>query len=262
MMRVCRVSLVSGRLPEEGQPEAVVSEEVARNLGLKVGDILLKPDSEDAYAPVPVRLVGLLRGESWVGMTSKSFVDFHSPFTWQGYLAFAKTPAEQTKLGVAMQKVVDMSRARVWPFSYIIKETQSSLANLYLVLSILIGIVVFTISFVCGLLANIYFTQRLPEIATLSAIGYTRRALLWRAGMETLLYCVLGWLIGCLVTILLLATLKTTLLTPRGLMLDAFDPFAYLFTIPLPITITLFAQLTIAIRLARLDPVSIIERRA
>lgn len=261
MMQVCGVYVAQGRMLEEGAAEAVVSEEIARNLGVKIGDYLLKPESEDSYAPVPVKLVGLLRGANWVGLTSKSFVDFNSPFTWQGYLAFAKTPAQQGELSRAMEGVVDKSRARVWPFSYVVKETRLSLANLYLVLGIIISIVVFTISFVCGLLANIYFTQRLPEIATLSAIGYSRQSLLYRAGAETLLYCVLGWLLGCVATIGLLTTIKITLITPRGLLLNALDFSAYLFTIPLPLTITLFAVITIAVRLARLDPVSIIERR-
>jgi hypothetical protein len=48
---------------------------------------------------------------------------------------------------------------------------------------------------------------------------------------------------------------------PRGLLLNPLDLSAYIFTVPLPGTITLFAVITISIRLARLDPVSIIERR-
>ncbi|MCS6777892.1 MAG: ABC transporter permease [Chloroherpetonaceae bacterium] len=261
LMRVCQVTVSEGRMLREGAAEAVVSEEVARNLGVKVGDNLLFPESEDRYAPVPVKLVGLLRGASWLGLTSKSFVDRHSPYTWQGYLAFARTPELQEELGREMEQRVDRSRARVWPFSYVVRETQLSLANLYLVLGVIISIVVFTISFVCGLLANIYFTQRLPEIATLSAIGYTRNLLLARAGMETVIYCMVGWGAGCVITIGVLTAIKATLITPRGLLLNPLDFSAYLFTVPLPITITLFALLTIACRLARLDPVSIIERR-
>lgn len=261
IMARCGVTLAAGRMPRENEPEAVLSEEVARNLGLRLGDVVLEPQSEDSYAPVPIRLVGLLRGEVWLGLTSKALVDRLSPFTWQGYLAFARTPAEQRRLDAAMERVVDKSKARVWQFSYLVRETQQSLANLYLILRLIIGIIVFVISFVCGLIANIYFMQRLPEIATLAAIGYQRRFLLWRAVKETGLYCGLGWIFGCLLTILLLHVVRTTMLTPRGLLLDALDFSAYLLTLPLPLTITLFAVTTIWMRLARLDPVSIIERR-
>ena len=96
-----------------GQPEAVLSEDVAQNLGLKVGDILSRPDSEDSFAPIPIRLVGVLRGRVWLGLTSKSLVDANSPFTWSGYLAFAPTAdeAQQRRLDDADIFAGDMENA-------------------------------------------------------------------------------------------------------------------------------------------------------
>jgi ABC-type lipoprotein release transport system permease subunit len=259
----CSIKLSQGHLPTEGQAEAVISEEVARNLGLKVGDNLLAPASEDNYAPVPVKLVGLLRGSHWLGMTSKSFVDSNSPFTWSGFLAFAPTRdvAAQEKLDDAVERTVDKADARVWRYSSLVKETQSALSNLYLILNLVVSIIVFSVAFVCGLLFNIYFTQRLPEIATLAAIGYPRFQLIRRALVETAILCFFGWLLGGILTVGLLEALKYGLFVPRGLLLNPLDPAAFVFTLPLPFAITLVAVLTIGLRLNRLDPVTIIERR-
>jgi ABC-type lipoprotein release transport system permease subunit len=263
LMARCGVRLVAGRMPKEGAPEAVLSDDVAKNLGLKVGDILSRPESEDSYAPIPIRLVGLLHGPVWLGLTSKALADANSPFTWVGCLAFAKTPdqAAQRRLDSAVDRVVNKGRARVWKFAGLVKETQSALSNLYLILNIVVGIIVFAIAFVCGLLSNIYFTQRLPEIATLSAIGYARAALLRRAVGETALLCAGGWLLGGLITVGLLWVVRAVALAPKGLLLNPTDLYAYAFTLPLPLTIILFALGTIGLRLAALDPVSIIERR-
>ncbi len=262
-MTRCSVHLSKGRLPTEGEPEAVISDDVARNLGLKLGDILLKPDSEDNYAPVPVKLVGILHGPRWMGLTSKTFVDMNSPFTWSGYLAFAPTrdAAAQEKLDDAIEKCVGKGNARIWRYSGLVKETQSALSNLYLILNLVVTIIVLSIAFVCGLLFNIYFTQRLPEIATLSAIGYPRALLIRRVLGETSLLCISGWAAGGVCTVALLWMLKLWLLSPKGLLLDPFDPYSFVFTLPLPFAITLVAVLTIGLRLSRLDPVSIIERR-
>ena len=259
----CHVHLAAGRLPTEGAPEAVLSDDIAQNLELKIGDIVSKPDSQDSYAPVPIRLVGLLHGPCWLGLTSRSFVDTYSPFTYTGYLAFAKTPrlAEQRRLDDEIAHVVKNGQARVWRFAGLVSETKSALANLYLILDLVVGIIVFTISFLCGLLSNIYFTQRLAEIATLSAIGYSRALLLGRTVGETALLCIFGWGIGSVVTIGLLWLLRVVAMTPRGLLLDPLDTGAYTFTLPLPIAIIGFALVTIWLRLATLDPVSIIERR-
>src|SRR4030095_8661040 len=60
LMERCGVRLVAGRMPKDGEPEAVISEEVAKSLDVRVGAILSKPESEDSYAPIPIRLVGFL----------------------------------------------------------------------------------------------------------------------------------------------------------------------------------------------------------
>jgi ABC-type antimicrobial peptide transport system permease subunit len=263
MLERCGVRLLKGRLPAEGAPEAVISDDVARNLKVEIGDVLFNPDSPDSYAPIPIRLVGLLHGPVWLGLTSKALVDANSPFSYTGYLAFSREPGDraQRRLDAQIARVVNPGATRVWKYSGLVAEIRSSLSNLYLILNLVIGIIIFAISFVCGLLSNIYFTQRLPEVATLSAIGYARSQLLRRALGETSLFCVLGWLIGSILTVLLLAVVRSVYLAPRGLLLNPLEPRAFGFTLPLPLAITAFAYLTIALRLSTLDPVSIIERR-
>ncbi len=264
LMQRCNIRLSAGRMPRDGEPEAVISDDVARNLGLKVGDILSKPEYQDSYAPIPIRLVGVLRGPVWLGLTSKSLVDRESPYNFVGYLAFARTnaSADQARLAASIERAMSKNKGRVWTFAGLVQEAQSALSNLYLIMNIVIGIIVFAISFVCGLLFNIYFTQRMPEIAMLSAIGYGRSRLIARALGETVILCVFGWLIGGVVTASLLMAIRDILMVPRGLLLNAVDFRAFAFTLPVPVAIMLFALCTIGIRLATLDAVSIIERRA
>lgn len=263
LLERCHVRLIAGRLPNEGMPEATISDDVARNLHAKLGSIIAQPNSLDDYAPVPIRLVGLLHGPVWIGLTSKSEVDKTAPFTFTGYLAFAPTPSQiaQRRLDAAIERVVDHTQVRVWRFADLVHETESALSNLYLILNVVIGLIIFAIAFVCGLLSNIYFAQRLPETAMLAAIGYSRPVLLKRALGEVALLCFCGWLMGALLTLGTLWCIRTIFLAPKGLLLNLLDPIAFVFTLPLPITIALFALATIAYRLTRLDPVSIIERR-
>ncbi len=262
MLERCGVRLAEGRMPKEGAPEAVISGDVARNMKVKLGDFVCTPESEDSYAPVPVKLVGLLEGKVWMGLTSKSFVDENSPITGEGYLLYAKQGYSQERLDLDIENTVDKSKARAWTYHGLLVATQSALVNLYLILNIVVGTIVVSIAFVCGLLSNIYFTQRLPEIATLSAIGYPRRLLLRRAVSETVLFCGLGWVLGAILTVFFMKVVQITLLAPKGLLINPFDPQALVFTAPLPFMVSGVAWLTIGLRLSRLDPVSIIERRA
>jgi hypothetical protein len=59
--RVGTQVLPGGRLPADGMPEAVISEPIAQNKRVKVGDMIAGPTDEGGISgsPVPVRLVGI-----------------------------------------------------------------------------------------------------------------------------------------------------------------------------------------------------------
>jgi len=112
-----------------------------------------------------------------------------------------------------------------------------------------------------GLLANIYFQQRLVEFGLLQAIGFTRRGLLMRVSLETITVVALGWVLGVLCAMGVLLWAKVRIMEPRGLYIEPFDPIAYQYTLPVPIMVLAFALFTIGWRLRTFDPVAIVERR-
>jgi len=55
---------ITGRYPKDGAPEMIVSEPVARNQNLKIGDIFLKPDEAENFSRMPVKVVvGIIEAE-------------------------------------------------------------------------------------------------------------------------------------------------------------------------------------------------------
>lgn len=262
VLRQCGLRLVSGRMPGDGQPEVALHADIARNRKLKLGDVVLKPDSEDSYSLIPMRLVGTFDGPVWLALGSESFVQANFPLSTQGIVILARTEEDQRRLDRILDKQLDKSRCRTWTYASLVRETKDALSSLYLIMNVVITIIIFAIAFLTGMLANIYFMQRIPEFATLSAIGYQRRSLLARILAEIGLLCAAGWLVGSLLNVALLLGIKTWLMTPRGLLVNPYDLSAYRYTVPLPLTIALFAVLPISRRLQQLDPVSIIEKRA
>jgi len=95
----------------------------------------------------------------------------------------------------------------------------------------------------------------------LAAIGLRRSTLVWHAVSETVILTTLGWLVGVAVNFGTLSAMKGSVFEPRGMLINPGDPLSYLNTLPIPVFITLFAVVTIGVKLARLDPVTIIERR-
>ena len=74
---VMSVSMMPGRTSYTGMPEAALSEPLAKNKHLKIGDVIAGPTDEGgiAGAPVPVRCVGILSGPVWIAVTTKTFCD-------------------------------------------------------------------------------------------------------------------------------------------------------------------------------------------
>ena len=270
MQRVGTSLLPGGRMPADGMPEAVLSEPIAENKKVKIGDIIAGPDDQGGVSgsPVPVRLVGILRGPIWIAFTSKSFCDSTFLYSPKTTVFTAKSEKDLFAMNVDLLPEANKSRgrlnsAKVQLFSYqnLVHDLRDSLSSMYLIMGVVNGMVIFVIALMSGMLANIYFTQRLPEFAVLAAIGYQRATLIWRIIGETLLLTVAGWLAGGVVTVIGLTLMKSTLFEPRGLIINPHDLFAYEYTLPIPFCLTIFAVATIAVRLVRLDPVTIIERR-
>ncbi|MDX1931104.1 MAG: ABC transporter permease [Capsulimonadales bacterium] len=262
--------LTEGRMPAEGMPEAAISQPLAKNKRIKIGDIIAGPLDEGGISgsPIPVRCVGILRGPVWIAISTKSFCDTTFLAAPRSTIYTAKTPAELMAINDTMMPAhnkesgkLSPSRCQVLSRQNLIKQVRDSLSTMFLIMAVVNGTVIFVIALMSGMLSNIYFTQRIGEFAVLAAIGYQRTQLVGRILAETFLLNLIGWAIGATLTYVVLSVFREPVFEPRGLFIDPLDRFAYAYTLPIPIVITAFAVVTIGIRLLRFDPVTIIERR-
>jgi len=182
--------LAEGRMPIDGAPEAVLSEGIVRNRRYKIGDVITNDsDSGTLIAvPVPVKLVGILHGPTWLAFTSQSFVDNALPLVPHSLLVTSKNPANQIALGDALYNKLDRVRVNVFAFRTLVDLLRKSLASLYLIMAIVNFTVIFVVALMAGMLSNIYFTQRVSEFAVLSAIGIRRSILIWHAISYTAIF--------------------------------------------------------------------------
>ena len=250
-----------GRKPAQGAPEAIISEPVARNLGLKIGSKLLGPEDQESYAPVPVTVVGIARTEDWIGVADIDFqrANFFPPV--DAALLFAKDRASQARLDAAAVKELKGSRAQVFTYGQIRKQSDEMFVTLYKILNVVIATLVAVITLMMGMLINIYQGQRTVEYGLLQAIGYNRGQLLRRSVAEAVLVVIAGWLLGIVGSRVFLSIVKRTLMDPRAYALDVANPTAIAYTVPLPVAVLLVAVGTIVWRFRDFDPVAVVERR-
>lgn len=250
-----------GKLPSGNKPEAVISEPVARNLNLKIGSQVLGPEKEDAYSPHVVKVVGIVKTNRWLIIDPIEYQrENHFP-PIDLAMVFAKNLKDQDKLDHWSDKHFKGKRAGILCYFQIEKNTNDMFRTLFQILNVVIGTLVLVITFMMGLLINIYQSQRLVEFGLLQAIGYTKKSLLRRVMRETITVVILGWIFGLGLAIGLLEVVDATLMAPQAFGLETMDKLALQYTIPLPISILLTASLTVIWRFRRFDPVGVVERR-
>ena len=252
---------IVGRLPTPGKPEAIVSEPVARNLGLKIGGVLLKPEDNENYSPKYVKVVGIAQSSQWLMAVDLDYLKaYHFP-PIDIAIAFAKDPAEQDRFDRWAAKEFAGQRAQIFAYFQIEKQTNEMFVTLYKILNVVIGILVMVITVMMGMLINIYQSQRLVEFGLLQALGYTKRQLLRRVLAETVAVILLGWSLGVGLAYLGLKIIDARLMRPSAFALDPLDPGAFAYTATVPVAILLVAFFTVARRFSAYDPVGIVERR-
>lgn len=252
---------VEGRLPERGKPEVIVSRPVARNLNLKIGSVLLSPETQEAYSPLPVKVVGIAQTDEWLMLNDFEYQEKNHFPPLDNVLVFAKDLDTQGRIDRWAIKEFKGERAQVFAYHVLEEQTNEMFAILYRILDVVIGTLVLVITFMMGMLMNIYQSQRLVEFGLLQAIGYTKRQLLGRVLAETAWVLALGWALGVGTSLALLSLVKRTLMDPHAFALAVWDPIAFRYTIPVPIAIALIGWFTVWTRFRNFDPVGVVERR-
>ena len=263
--------LVAGRWPEPGNNEVVLTENLLRNRSLEVGARIGQIVDEEDWLNGEWLIVGSFGATEGIGgIGNLDFLQKHyldppgltdSLQIQPQVLAVAPTPGEEAGMEAVLDSlpkdevfVVHRSRAR--------RNFESITANVDTILWMLNAVTIAVIALALGLLNVIVLMQRANEFGLLAAIGYTKSILMRRVFLEAATTVAVGWMLGILLSIGIYAGLNSLIFVPRGLdALSVLTVRVVLFTVPVPITVTLFSVAIVIWQLHRMDPVAIIERR-
>lgn len=254
-------TLTQGRLPRPDQPEVIISDELARNLNLKLNSIIMQPDDRDNYSPKAVRVVGIAESDNWFALAPIGYLRKNHFPPVDALLAFAKTARDQLTLDKWAEGRFKGESAEVFTYGALERQADTMFNILYQILNVVIATLVVVITLMMGMLINIFLSQRVQEFGLLQALGYTKRALVGRVLIETTTFIVTGWILGVIAAYAMLRVVKAILMDPHSFALDPLDKWAYAYSIPVPVAIFLVALGTLAVTFRRFDPVGVVERR-
>jgi len=257
-----------GRLPLPHSNEIVLSDAIAANRDLQVGDVIGgETDSDDVPViddlPTEMVVAGILSPDRpWVALASYEYLHSHELTSSRGpRLLIIAREGQKGALDTWLVESLDATQTRIITHAIEESEYREMTASMVLTFAALECMIAAVAAVALATLNHIFFTQRREEFGILNAMGRGRRWLMWRAMKETGSAVGVAWVIGAAFCGIGLLVVQGLVYAPRSLTLDFFSPVPWLLTIPVPLAVVLASVGTIAWMLHRLDPVAIIERR-
>lgn len=274
LARLCGNRLVAGRWARVNEPEIVMSRAWAANKGVKLNGFVEVKNERLPTLTEPQKLVGILDGGSNFALTDRSYLllEIQPAFLRTSELLIPKTQSERQAMNADIDKVLkspkhsglstpEVAVVQFYTFEKLVKDLRKTLGFLYKFLAVADILVIGAVALLSGFLANIYFEQRLPEFGLLSAFGFRREKLARRLVIESGSLVIAGWLMGLFLTWLIFRGLDVFYMRPRGLVLANIDATALIYTMPAPLIVGIASLGTVLLRLYKLDPIEIMERR-
>jgi ABC-type lipoprotein release transport system permease subunit len=270
------LELQEGHLPRLHSNEMVISQIVAQNRDLQIGDVIGDPDhpaypgAENIRLPTEYVISGIFArpatgAENWLCFISLEFVESHEAYNSPGNatrpLIVVPQAGQKTALDDWLEHELAGEDVRVQTYRQEATRAQEQTRTQLLTIALLESMIAIVAAIALAILNYISISQRRAEFGALHALGHSRARLVWRAIGEATFTTGAAWGLSAILFLVGLLYLQFRVFAPVGLRLDFFNPTPWLFTLPIPVVVLAVAAGTLAWMLSKLDPVSVIERR-
>jgi putative ABC transport system permease protein len=268
------LDLKEGHLPHPGSNEIIISESLALNRNLAVGDVIGDAD-HPAYPgaealPTTFVISGIFakpsnpEEENWWGFISLEFIENEEifPLPDSPALFVVPKPGQKQILDDWLRSEATGIDAKVLTYQQELARIRQSAQNQIFSIVVLQAIIAIVAALGIAVLNHIYIAQRQAEFGMLHALGYKRSYLVGRVLREYGSITSIAWILSAALTLLVMAYLRFGVYEPIGLSFNLLKLTPWLYTLPIPVVVLLVTAITTARTLSKLDPIEIIERRS
>ena len=248
----------------------MLSEALAQNRGWQVGDRIGRgyDAREDDDLPTEMVLVGILssrpdREDLWTGFVSLEYLSGHQAYaSYPIALLVLSREGRKSTVDAWLENNVASERTAVQTLDGMQTELRLAMWIVLVVLGIVESVIAVVAAVALAILSYTFFTQRRDEFGILHAVGHSRQWLMLRTLWESSSVVAVAWLLGAVLCGIGLICMQAAVFAPKGMTFNVFNPAPWVFTLPMPVAVVAVSTGLVARMLRRLDPVSIIERRA
>jgi hypothetical protein len=258
--------LAEGHLPDPDTDGVAMHRDVLRARRMKMGDAFGSLLDPEEFLPGTFRVVGVIEGPARLSVCDLTFASRptsvlarREPFA----LVYAKK-GRKAASDEYLNEVKDAEGRRAFRVedeAFWRRRIEKLLHNLPLILDAVVGAITVVIALVVVLLHLIAFQQRADEFALLLAVGHTRRRLVRKIASETAWTAVASLVLGLALGYAWILLYDAYVLAPKAILIDTWAPYPLLLASSLPIVSAIASAAALSLRLRRMDPVSVVQRR-
>ena len=259
----CGATAQEGQILQPRTNGIMLSEDVAANLGLHVGDVIHNTVNPEFYSNIadPLEVVAILESPVRLGILSAEYMNNHDIYrNFPVRFLVAPRQGHEAEVDAFLRNEIQSPQTLVWTLQTLNDQVAGEYQRSTMLIIPLIAIVAAAVALVIGAINRIAFARRIPEFGILHAAGYGRRWLARRLTVETGVLAALGWALGIVLSWGALYGLKLAVFAPRGHALPVITLAPVLLVLLVPAAVTGFARAGFGRLLARMDAVTIVER--
>ena len=234
----------------------IITEKLAKTLGVSVGDTVTFKTSETGTATEPVKVAGIVENYMYhyIYMTPNVYKQLFNE-TASLNTIFIKTDGTVDDETLSKQ-LMDLSAINSVTMNSTTEKQISSVMNSLLFIVVILIVAAGLLAFVVLYnLNNINITERRRELATLKVLGFYNKELAFYVYRENIVLTIFGVIFGIVLGIILHAYVMSTIETDYIMFGKEMTVFSYLASILLTVLFTAIVNFVMYFRLKKIDMV-------
>lgn len=203
-----------GRLPENNKDEIIIQEAIARQIGVEVGDTLVKGDKESVSLDKDYKVVGLIKGDQKIYITC-NIGDISREDSKKISLMYYLKDSTDISLNNKIKEMLPKGTSIV-DYNKVLDELNSIVKSVEFLYIAIVSLMIFIISMSLKNLNKINLINRMDELKILNSIGYSKSFLIIKVFKENGLTILFGTGAGILISMGIVAITNTVVWMPQG----------------------------------------------
>ena len=252
------LKVVEGRLPRENENEILVPRKYMLKNKLKLENYIGSDISNSYSIKGKYKICGITDGPVMIAITSDNKANISRDIILKHSILFSIKDIKDKALVNYLQK--NTPKNLVITDYYSIKNTLSDIINSLNSLSVVLAsIIIFVLCISLGNLNYISFMNRKYEFGVLSAIGYKKSSLYFKLWKETSFVCLVGYILGIILTTITAFIINLAVLEPRGQFIPLWSTSGVIVSFFIPAFVSLLSLIAPVKELRKTDALEAIE---